>query len=41
MKKKLHKNKKQPSLFKVVLYTSEFGMNSNCSFNTCNKITPC
>jgi hypothetical protein len=38
MKKKLCKNRKQYSLFKVALYSSEGNPNSKCSFDTgtCN-----
>jgi hypothetical protein len=36
MKKKLCKNRKQRSLFKVVLYSNENSSNYGCSFNDCN-----
>jgi hypothetical protein len=42
MKKKLRKNMKLRSLFKVVFYTAEMGTNFSCKVNTgCNAAVNC
>jgi hypothetical protein len=41
MKKKLLNNRKQYFLCKVVLYSSEDGINRFCSSNTCNTKSDC